>query len=135
MRYGSQSALEVTSAMDEAKLWDLINDAWERMSLPQKRLWEMIRVEPKRWMQEPYGKHSGGFWVVGLVGQIAIWFNDHEDGFQCTAYERPGEITEYGSLQFGLEEILQHLLNELEAGGRTLPHSSAPLPGAFSQRR
>ncbi|MER8492607.1 hypothetical protein NKH53_30975 [Mesorhizobium australicum] len=75
------------------------------------------------------------FWVVGIVGQIAIWFNDHEDGFQRTAYERPGEITEYGSLQFKLEEIMQHLLIELETGERTLPRSSEPLLGVFRQRR
>lgn len=119
--------------MDEAQLWDLINDAWDRMSLPQKRLWEMVRVEPKRWKQMPYGIHDGGFWVVGIVGPIAIWFNDHEDGFQYTAYDQPGEISEYGSLQFDLEDILQHVLNELETGQRTLPRSSAPLPGVVRQ--
>lgn len=121
--------------MDEARLWKLMNDARERMSLPQKRLWEMLQVDPVRWTCEPHGGINGGFWVVGLIGRNVIWFNDLEDGFQRSSYVRHGEIGEYGSMQFGLEEVVQHIQNELEAGHRTYPHSSGPIAGEFPLAR
>lgn len=121
--------------MDEAKLWDLINDSRERMSPSQKRLWERVQVAPAKWACEPHSGINGGFWVVGLIGQSVVWFNDIEDGFQRSSYVRYGEIEEYGSMQFGLEEVVQHIQNELEVGHRTHPRSSGLLAGEFPQAR
>jgi hypothetical protein len=100
----------------EATLWELMNAAWERMSLPQRRLWEAIRIDPMKWEQLPYGSMGGGFWVVGIYGQTAIWFNDIEDGFNRSRWSRPGHLDEYWCNQDQLEWTVQHVMNEIADG-------------------
>lgn len=113
----------------EAALWDRINAAEARMSVRQSRLWELVRILPVIWPQEPWGRH--GFRVIGLIGSQAIWFNDLEDGFVRTAYTLPGTITGYASNQDSLEECLQKLLAELDTGWPTTGVSGGPAPGEY----
>ena len=102
--------------ISEAEIWDMINAAWERMSLPQRRLWEVIRIDPVKWQQHPYGTKSGGFWVVGIYGQKAIWFNDIEDGFNRSGWSSPGQLDEYWCNQDKLEWTVQNVMNEIAEG-------------------
>jgi hypothetical protein len=55
--------------MDEARLWDLMNDGRDRMTFPQKRLWQAIRINPQSWSNTTYGPHTR-FWVVALIGHM-----------------------------------------------------------------
>lgn len=78
--------------MTEAEIWDEINSAWKRMSLPQRRLWEVIRIIPEKWKQSPWGNEGNGFWVVGLIGNSVVWYNDIEHGFNKSKFTNYGEI-------------------------------------------
>lgn len=76
-------------------LWDLINEAEKRLSPPQVRLWEVIRVLPHKWIEKPYGTSGGGFCVVAIIGNSVIWYNDIENGFNNSKYHEDGTIDEY----------------------------------------
>jgi hypothetical protein len=100
----------------EAELLDRINQAWKVMTLPQRRLWERIKIDPVKWQQTPYGTEGGGFWVVAIYGSTIIWFNDIEDGFNRSAWSTPGVIDDYRCNQDELQWTVQHVLNEWQGG-------------------
>jgi hypothetical protein len=117
--------------MDEAALWDLMNAACDRMTVPQARLWDVIRISPEKWTQRPHGVTSGGFWAVALLGSSVVWYNDLENGFNRSRFVRYGEILEFGCNQDNLEVALQWILNELRDGYVSAPRASPPMPGEF----
>lgn len=71
--------------ISEANLWSKIISAEGRMSPQILRLWEAIKVPPQKWAEQTYGTVGGGFWVVAIIGNKVIWFNDIEDGFNCSS--------------------------------------------------
>lgn len=73
-----------------------------RMTPAELRLWNAIRVEPLKWKQDPYGRQGEGFWVVALIGQTVIWYNDLEEGFNRSRYSTYGTIDDYWCNQDGL---------------------------------
>jgi hypothetical protein len=87
-----------------------------RMTPSERRLWNAIRVEPQKWKQEPYGLEGGGFWVLGLIGQTVIWYNDLEEGFNRSRYSSFGTIDDYWCNQDELEVTLGYLMAALEKG-------------------
>ena len=86
------------------------------MSLPQRRIWENIRIDPVKWQEPTYGGLGGGFWVVGIYGRKVIWYNDIEDGFNRSTWSEPGHIGEYWCNQDYLQWTVQHVLNEFGDG-------------------
>ena len=112
--------------LPEEELHDMLNSAWRRMSLPQRRLWEAIRIEPQKWASHPYGDLGGGFWAVALLGQTVVWFNDIEDGFNRSHYTTHGAIGAYWCNQDQLEWTVQHILNTIESGSDTGPFTGPP---------
>ncbi len=89
------------------------------MSLPQRRLWEVIRIEPAKWEQVPHGTAGDGFWVVGIYGNTVIWFNDIENGFNRSKWSSLGRIDEYYCNQDQLELAVQYVMNEIIEGHRS----------------
>lgn len=86
------------------------------MTVAQRRLWEAIRIQPEKWALHPWGDESGGFWVVGLIGNVVVWFNEIEDGFNRSLYRRHGVIDEYFCNQDELEIAIQQLLMVIQTG-------------------
>jgi len=82
------------------------------MAPKQLRFWEAIRVSPHKWKQTPHGDEGGGFWVVALLGGRVVWYNDIEEGFNCSKYITAGEIDEYWCNQDDLDVTVQRLLDE-----------------------
>ena len=93
--------------MSEITIWEMITLGWERMSHPQRRLWEIIRIDPVRWRHESYRQEGAEFWVVAIYGQTLVWYNDIEDGFNLSRWSMPGVINDYGCNQLDLEEIFE----------------------------
>ena len=79
------------------------------------RLWEAIKIPPEKWSEADYGSEGGGFWVVAVIGRKAVWFNDIEDGFNCSLYTSPGQLAEYFCDQDALELAVQKVLFMIEA--------------------
>jgi hypothetical protein len=102
--------------ISEAEIWDLINNSYERMSLEQRRVWDVIRIMPQKWAEESYGGLGGGFWVVAIIGETAIWFNDIEGGFNRSSFNVFGIINEYFCNQDDLEWQVQNVIDNLKTG-------------------
>lgn len=102
--------------ISELELWDYINNAEIRMNIEQQRLWEVIRIDPQKWQEKQYGTLGGGFWVVAIIGQSVIWFNDIEDGFNISQYKQYGVISEYWCNEDELEFAIQRLLDCIQQG-------------------
>jgi hypothetical protein len=81
-----------------------IRDAEAAMSEVSLRLWRLIRIEPEKWQQHPYGDMGGGFWAVGLFGHNAIWYNDIEQGYNISQWTTWGLLNEYWCNQ---DDLLQ----------------------------
>ena len=100
--------------ISEADLWDDINGAYERMSLQQRKVWEVVKIQPEKWQQEPWGNEGKGFWVVAIIGNSVIWFNDIEDGYNQSTYTKYGEFDDYWCNQDELEWAVQKIINMLK---------------------
>jgi hypothetical protein len=120
--------------LSEVDLWDKLNQAWDRMTLEQRRVWEAIRILPEKWALTPYG-NRGGFWVVGLIGRRVVWYNDIEEGFNRSRYERYGTISDYYCNQDELETAIQGLVHVLREGADPGPFAGPPRPGVFPGQR
>lgn len=102
--------------ISEEKIYEFINDA-ERAMKPQVRnLWEKIKIPPQKWQQSPMGDLGGGFWVIALIGQTCIYYNDIEDGFNQSEYDQYGLIKDYYCNQTNLLEYLNWLTADLTNG-------------------
>lgn len=86
------------------------------MTEASRRLWDAVRIQPEKWEQHPYGDSGGGFWVVGLIGRTAIWFNDIEEGFNRSVYSTYGVIEDYWCNQDELNVTVDYLANALSGG-------------------
>jgi len=107
--------------MNEAALWELINAGRERMNFAQRRLWDVIGIDPEQWTHRSPAGEDRRIWVVALIGRSVISYNEFEYGFDCSRFARYGEIAELGWGQVDLEGAVQHVLNEVELGHQTRP--------------
>jgi hypothetical protein len=108
------------------ELLDLIRQSDAATEPVERRLWELVRIPPEKWALPPWADEGGGFWVVGLLGEHVIWYNDIEDGFNISRYSERGTIGDYSCNQGGLQPVLSGLLHQLETGDA---------PGAFGPPR
>lgn len=117
--------------LSEASLWDKLNAAESRMGPEQTRLWNLSRIPPKKWSQEPYGVEGGGFWVVAILGSLVVWYNDIEEGFNCSSYSEFGKIKDYWCNQDELECVIQNLCTAIRDGQFCVPRATPPISGAY----
>ncbi len=81
--------------ISEASLLDKVNSDWDRMTPPERHFWETIRIEQSKWQCSPWGDQGQGFWAVAVLGSLVVWYNDIEQGFNCSRYHTFGEFSEY----------------------------------------
>ena len=83
------------------------------MTLAKKRLWEILRIMPEKWSYKPKPFLDGEAWVVGIVGNRVIWYDDYfgemDDGFCFSRYEHLGAITPRGEIGDDLEKVVEFL--------------------------
>lgn len=90
------------------ELNDLITQSVAQMEAPARDLWELVRLDrPVKWQLSPWGDEGGGFWVVAILGQKAVWYNDIEDGFNVSRYSTSGLLNEY----WCSHDELHHVVN------------------------
>ena len=102
--------------ISEAALFDRIAQGRARMSPEHRRLWDVIRVKPEKWQLHPYGDTGGGFWVVAVMGQTVVWYNDLEDGFNRSVYSGHGVIDDYWCNRDELDITIENLANAISHG-------------------
>jgi hypothetical protein len=100
----------------ETELNSQIADGESAMSPILRRLWDLIRIRPTKWRLSPWGDMGGGFWIVAILGERVIWFNDIEDGFNLSKYSELGVIAEYWCNQDELNHSMSALMRTIETG-------------------
>jgi hypothetical protein len=108
--------LAVWQPISEDDLLALIAAAEPAMEPPARALWERIRLRPVQWALPPWGDQGGGFWVVAVVGQECVWYNDIEDGFNVSRFEAFGHIADYRCNQSELHHTMPALVRQAETG-------------------
>jgi len=87
--------MPIKQNINEEDIWDLINDSSKGLTTLEERFFETIRIMPEKWQISPWGDHNDGFWVIGIIGQVVLWYNDIEEGFNSSSYSKYGRIKEY----------------------------------------
>lgn len=99
-----------------AALLDRIEQGRARMPEAHRRLWDALRIAPERWQQHPYGDAGGGFWVVGVIGRVAVWYNDIEEGFNRSNWSTYGVIDDYWRNDDELDVTIGYVADALAGG-------------------
>lgn len=92
--------------ISEARLLSLIAEGEAKLEPPVLGFWERVRVRLVKWQLSPWGDVGGGFWVVAVLGQECIWYNDIEDGFNVSRFEEFGRIADYNCGQAELDRCV-----------------------------
>ena len=111
--------------LGEAALWGLINDGETALTRPESRFYEAIRIQPEKWSLNAWGQAGGGFWIIGIIGQTVLWYNDIEGGFNSSVYEEFGVIRDYWCDQDEFTLAVRKLKNFVDEG---VQHSKCAPP-------
>ena len=82
----------------------------------QLGLWNFIKVTPQKWQEATMGDEGGGFWVVGIAGKKALYYNDIEEGFNLSTYSQQGILEVYNCSQSELHETIIFLSRSISKG-------------------
>jgi hypothetical protein len=93
----------------------LVSESVGKSDVPSRNLFAALRIEPEKWALSPWGDKGGGFWVVGVLGRTAIWYNDIEDGFNVSRFEEWGRLSEYWCNQLELTHVLARLFAQISS--------------------
>jgi len=99
--------------ISEEKIQDLVENAEWMMAPKARYVWDKIKIPMQKWQLSPWGDMGGGFWVVALIGQTCIYYNDIEEGFNSSEYESFGVLKTYGCNQTDLLSYLNWLIQDL----------------------
>lgn len=84
-------------------IMDLIADGEAEMEQEMLSLWNAIKMTPEKWSQVSYPNKEIKFWVVGLTGNTAIYYNDLEEGFNISGFKTYGHLDDWGYEQDELQ--------------------------------
>ncbi|MGQ8867950.1 hypothetical protein [Myroides sp. TSA_177.3] len=77
-----------------------------KMTAEQLLFWKEIRIVPEKWVEHTLGKEGGSFWVIAQYNHKVLYYNDIEEGFNCSTFVQKGIIDYYGAAQDELQWAL-----------------------------
>jgi hypothetical protein len=110
----------------EPELLALLQADEAELDQAEAALWQLIRIPPAKWAQHPHGDEGAGFWAVAVFGLHVVWFNDVEDGFDISSYQRYGLIDEYRADQLTLKHVIRRVSIGIETGSVPGPFRVPP---------
>jgi hypothetical protein len=81
-----------------------------------RHLWAKLRIPPMRWSQQQYPGASS-FWVVGILGNRCLYFNEVEKGWGWGRFSEWGVIAEYHWQQDEIPWAISQTLFAIDNGG------------------
>lgn len=111
-------------AFDE--LSELLQKGEKQLHGEVLNFWGIIKIVPVKWMEKDFGEEGNGFWVVAICDKRVIWYNDIEDGFNISNYNKWGEIQEYCCNQDELNFALMRLFELVKSGSELPGKGDAP---------
>ena len=94
--------------LSEDKLANMIEEAEWLMSPSCRSFWAYVKIKPQKWRLSPWGDEGGGFWLVAVIGNTCVYYNDIEEGFNFSLYHSFGQIDEYACNQSNLFETINY---------------------------
>lgn len=91
-----------------------ISKGEKEMSLENFQFWNEIKFTPTKWTEHKFGDEGGGFWAVAKYKNFVLYYNDIEEGFNISEFEKEREIKEYGAEQDELQFALIKLRKLIE---------------------
>ena len=84
-------------AISRESLDEIIEQELSEATAEERALFARTAVIPTKWQLSPWGDLGGGFWVVAVMDDRVLWYNDIEDGFNVSRFTNWGTIpsTEY----------------------------------------
>lgn len=82
----------------------------KRMDAKATELWSKISITPKKWEELEMGEEGKGFYVVAIIEDWIIWYNDIEDGYNLSQFKEYGHIPEYQVEQYELVHIVNRII-------------------------
>lgn len=110
-------------AIAREELDELIARDLAACSKDQRAIYTRTAITPEKWSQSPWGVEGGGFWVIAISGDKAVWYNDIEDGFNVSRFVTNGRIPddEYWCNQYEVGLAVLYLVGDLDEGYRRGP--------------
>ena len=71
---------------------ELIAEQLAEATAEERALFARTAVTPAKWQLSPWGDEGGGFWVVAVMEDRVLWYNDIEAGFNVSQFTTPGTI-------------------------------------------
>ncbi len=103
-----------------SKLYDQIQKAETDLNGELLNFWQLIKLNPTKWLEKKYGDQGDGFWVVAICGTKIIWYNDIEEGFNISDYKTFGQIEGYACNQDELRWVVIRLFDLVKFGGNII---------------
>ena len=97
-------------------LLELIAKDLAEATAEERSLFSGAALSPAKWQLSPWGDLGGGFWVVALMDDRVLWYNDIEDGFNVSRFVTHGTIptVEYWCNQDELRWALPALRGQVQ---------------------
>ncbi|MFL9833227.1 hypothetical protein [Chryseobacterium terrae] len=73
------------------------------------QFWNEIKFKPTKWTEHEFGDEGGGFWAVAKYKSFVLYYNDIEEGFNISKFEKEGKILNYGAEQDELQFAVMKL--------------------------
>jgi len=96
-----------------AELEEWISRGESKLEGEPLNFWNLIKIVPQKWEETAYGKEGGGFWVVAILGNAVVFYNDIDEGFNVSTYQTYGHISEYWCEQSELDWIVKLLYSRI----------------------
>lgn len=80
------------------------------MNAKAAELWSKISIAPEKWEEVEMGEEGEGFYVVAIIEDWIIWYNDIEDGYNLSQFKEYGHIPEYQVEQYDLIHIINRII-------------------------
>ena len=102
--------------ISRASLDELIDKGLAAATPDERTLFARTKVTPTKWQLSPWGDLGGGFWVVAVMEDRVLWYDDIEDGFNVSRFTSAGTIpsSEYWCNQSELQWALPALAGEAQ---------------------
>ena len=101
--------------ISKESLQELIANGLQDASPEDREFFSRAAVIPTKWQLSPWGDLGGGFWVIAVMNDRVLWYNDIEEGFNVSRFAVPGTIpsTEYWCNQDELRWALPALAGKM----------------------
>lgn len=80
-----------------------------------RALWELMQITPSTWAQQQYPE-DGPHWVVAIMGNRCLYFNDVEGGWGWGRFTQWGQVDGYHRDQMQVHHLLRQMQSALCAG-------------------